>query len=101
MQIKEHVKQVLESNVMARNDDLFCYLRVLVNMWKIEPEHFIPVYNLLKQCPWFETVRRSRQYIQAEHPELWPTDLVKKKRRKKAELMRDWKGDIDKVNEYY
>lgn len=83
------VKTILEQDTRARNTDNHLYLKVL--------EHYsgqrgvdvcsmtVPVF--LKELdhhsfPGFETVRRSRQKIQASYPELAPTESVGRNRSK-------------------
>ena len=71
------VKAILEDNKASRNSDSVLYLKVLTKVCKekeIDIEKLtVPSLLLLGKkigLPCFETVRRSRQKIQAENPEL-------------------------------
>ena len=68
---------ILEKDEYARNSDSYLYLKVCekigndrgINLSTMSVPHFflhLKAYNL----PGFETVRRTRQKLQAEHPEL-------------------------------
>jgi hypothetical protein len=77
------VKSILEANVQARNSDGLLYLKVLERFaeQKRMDIHRLTVPTLLlcgKELglPGFETVRRSRQKIQAEYPELSGNEKV-------------------------
>ena len=76
---KELVKQVLEENERARNSDNELYILVCN---KINPHVlYMPFCDVLRQLeehslPPFESVRRARQKIQAERPDLRPCDEV-------------------------
>ena len=83
--ITDIVKRVLEKNEQARNSDSFLYLQVLRNIahrdsWKMPLQMMSVSYFLLHMkelgAPNFETVRRARQRIQAEYPELKACDAV-------------------------
>ena len=71
------VKAILEQDTPSRNSDSVLYLKVLTAVCKekeIDIESLtVPALLLLGKkigLPGFETVRRSRQKIQAEFPEL-------------------------------
>ena len=77
------VKQILEKNVEARNSDNILYLEVLryYSSEKSIDLHHLSVPDFLmkleqKGFPAFETVRRSRQKVQATYPELAATGAV-------------------------
>lgn len=71
------VKAILQENKQARNSDSFLYFKVLK---KLGSEKEVDIDNipitlfLLKMTEWgfppFESVRRARQKIQADFPEL-------------------------------
>lgn len=73
----ELVKEVLTTEPQSRNSDNYLYLRVLQ---RIGMERGIDINNMSVVCfllglsksgfPQFESVRRTRQKLQAEHPEL-------------------------------
>jgi hypothetical protein len=81
------VKNLLEQNEKCRNSDSFLYLKVLsltakqkgVDLYKMS----VPIFLLTMQdngFPPFESVRRARQKVQAQHPELAASNKVKKGR---------------------
>ena len=74
---KAIVKAILEQDKMARNSDSYLYLKVLDTMDKEKQMgiHNIPLGRFLVCMsdwgfPPFETVRRTRQYVQRKFPEL-------------------------------
>lgn len=87
------VKQILIEDEMARNSDTFLYLQVchILNPSAIE-EPFWKVLSTLKahRLPNFETVRRTRQKLQAEFPELASTESVRRKKVKKEAEFREY-----------
>jgi hypothetical protein len=71
------VKAILEENEMARNSDSYLYLKVLEHISRREDlglEYMTVIYflsNISKMpVPGFETVRRTRQKVQADCPDL-------------------------------
>lgn len=80
------VKDILEADPQTRNSDSFLYLKVLeniaeqkdINLQKITVPDFLTSSDL--PFPIFETVRRSRQKIQASHPDLAACDKVEEMR---------------------
>ena len=71
------VKTILEEDERARNSDSFLYFRIIekFGMQQGFDVNQIPVASfLLNMSQWgfpnFESVRRSRQKVQAEYPEL-------------------------------
>ena len=80
------VKDILETDPQTRNSDSFLYLKVLeniaeqkdINLQKITVPDFLTSSEL--PFPGFETVRRSRQKIQATYPELAACDKVEEMR---------------------
>ena len=78
------VKAILEDNVQARNSDSYLYLKVLdyIADQKNIVLAAMPVPYFLTNMkefgfPGFETVRRTRQKVQACFPELAASDKVK------------------------
>lgn len=71
------VKAILEDNVQARNSDSYLYLKVLdhiadefgIVLSAMPVPYFLTNINDLP-FPGFETVRRTRQKIQADFPDL-------------------------------
>ena len=75
--IKAQVKSILEHDRKARNSDSYLYLRILQKIAEEYGTDFqsIPITDFLQQMDWlgappFESVRRSRQKVQAESPHL-------------------------------
>lgn len=79
----ELVMDLLEQNEQCRNSDSYLYLKVLsvvarqkgINLYELP----VPVFLLTMKdngFPGFETVRRTRQKIQAAHPELAACEAV-------------------------
>ena len=82
--IHSKVKRILENNPETRADDWLLILEV----WKEYISTEMPVETLLKNhikldVPSFESIRRSRQKIQADNPHL--VDEVARSLRKKEE----------------
>lgn len=75
----ELVKKILEEDPFARSSDDFLYVEVCRTIVQnITPKSFGYVMTHRKELglPPFESVRRSRQKIQAQHPELAACDKV-------------------------
>ena len=78
------VAELLIQNEQCRNSDSYLYLKVLSVMARHKGiniyEMSVPVFLLTMKengFPPFETVRRARQKIQAEHPDLAACESVK------------------------
>ena len=75
--VKDLVKLILETDPRARNSDSFLYFKVIE---MIDSTKKMGVFNiplgrfLLNMSDWgfppFETVRRTRQFVQRKHPHL-------------------------------
>lgn len=71
------VKSILESDERARNNDGYLYFKVLdmcgkrdgIDYISLTISDFLPFVNAMN-VPNSETVRRTRQKLQATHPEL-------------------------------
>ena len=73
------VKFVLENCEKARNSDMELYLIICetLNPTAYRKPFFYVISHLEELgLPPFETVRRTRQRVQAKHPELRPCDTV-------------------------
>lgn len=76
---KELVKQVLEENESARNSDNELYVEIC---YRVNPSVLrLPFADVIGgladyNLPPFESVRRTRQKLQAERPDLRPCDEV-------------------------
>lgn len=91
------VKDILTDSVQARNNDNVLYLMVLnhvSNRNNIDIQSMtVPVFLLKMKdygLPGFETVRRSRQKVQADNPELEGTESTRRKRAKQEAVYRDF-----------
>lgn len=89
--IKALVKSILEQDEQARNSDSFLYFRLLERIDKAilnVPVHDFLLGMGLYGIPPFESVRRTRQKVQAECPWLAACDRVKEFR---AENEKDYR----------
>ena len=98
---KALVTAILEQDQAARNSDYILYLRVLQiiterhsNLTPLKTLTVIDFLNGLNEsnCPYpgFETVRRSRQKVQAEFPYLCASEKVKEYRAENEEAFREF-----------
>ena len=91
------VKQILEKNVEARNSDNILYLEVLryysaekgIDLYRLSVPDFLMKLEQ-KGFPAFETVRRSRQKVQATYPELAATGAVGAFRARNEKVYREF-----------
>lgn len=91
------VKAILEQDQKARNSDSFLYFRLLSKLGEEKGLNLdnIPVtVFLLSMAEWgfppFESVRRARQKLQAEFPELSANETVAAHRAENEEAFRDF-----------
>lgn len=87
---KDIVQSVLETDEISRNSDDYLFIKVCAIINAEYPE--LTLREALRHreqygIPSFETVRRTRQKLQAEEPKLRPCDKVKEAR---AELEHDY-----------
>lgn len=83
------VLKILKEDEHAREDDFYLFEKVL--------EHFIPgisryirwIHNSmrLKKLPTWETMRRSRQKMQKDHPELKDVETMIHRAEKEEEVL--------------
>ena len=81
--VSKLVKGILEENKQARNSDSHLYLKVLeqkakesgIDLKGMTVPFFLESYDVLG-FPGFETVRRTRQKVQATYPELASAERV-------------------------
>lgn len=96
-QISTLVKQILIEDETARNSDMFLYLKVCekLNPSVLEKPFWLVISSLKTfKLPNFETVRRTRQKLQADFPELASAERIKEKRTEKEQEFRDFaRGD--------
>lgn len=87
------VKSILEADEKARNSDSFLYFRLLERIDKAlltMPVHDFLLGMGLREIPAFETVRRTRQKVQAECPWLAACNRVKEFRMENEEVYRNF-----------
>ncbi len=93
--IYDRVLRLLREDEKYRNSDTKLFLRILDDLGCIVysrkvDEHFIPVTKF-KTAPQYESVRRSRQKVQQEYPDLTATDPeVRKQRGQKEATKGTW-----------
>lgn len=91
------VKRLLTEDPQTRNSDSYLYLKVLehcalqkgIDLSGLTVPNFLTSMNVLN-LPCFETVRRSRQKIQQEHPELKGNRAVQEARAENEQVYRDY-----------
>jgi len=95
--IKALVKAILETSEKARNNDNYLYLLVIETVAKAYHINLknVPVTDFLyylsdTNFPPFESVRRTRQKIQAECPHLAPCKAVAELRAENEEAYREF-----------
>lgn len=87
------VKEILESYPLARNSDDYLYVMVcrFINGNGINLSFKDVMLNRSKfNYPAFESVRRTRQKVQADHPELCGTSTVEGQRRLNEEVFKEY-----------
>lgn len=91
------VKNILEQDEKARNTDNYLYFKVLEHYSELREIdiHSMTVPLFLKKLdnhifPGFETVRRSRQKVQAAYPDLAADKAVEKLRDKNESVYQDF-----------
>lgn len=94
---KALVKSILENDRQARNSDSYLYLKILKRISDERGTDFqnIPVTDFLVNMdalgvPPFESVRRSRQKVQAEFPYLAADDEIQVFRAENEQIYRDF-----------
>lgn len=87
------VMEILENFPITRNSDNFLYIKVceyinpsVINKPFWEVLGSVSNYNL----PQYETVRRTRQKIQSEHPELCANSNIAAQRTMNEEVFREY-----------
>ena len=87
------VKRILEKSKKARNSDEYLYVRVIKELYPDALNYpFEWVMLNVRKCglPCYETVSRERRKIQAEHPELWSNETVRRYRREAEEVFKEY-----------
>ena len=91
--VSDLVREILESSREARNSDNQLYCLVCL---ALHPEiAFIPFTQFFLHqselgVPGFETVRRTRQKLQATFPELRPEQRIETARAHNENVVREW-----------
>ncbi len=84
--IESRVRAILENNPDARDDDMILYLMYSNKYGKVRvgelPFEMVMSNYKVFHIPCFESVRRTRQKIQASTPELGCSPEVRRARRK-------------------
>ena len=96
----ELVQIILEQNPYARNSDDFLYLQVCERINNISVN--LPFRQVLMRrkefgFPAFESVRRSRQKLQAMHPELAGNADVEAQRMMNEEIFREYARNMVEI----
>jgi len=114
MRVSDRVKWLLENKPTTRGDDrilILEYFKYFEPIFiydditqKINLSHPLS-YDEFRHLTSFETIRRTRQKLQEEHPELLPTDKTILKRSVRSEQFREIMGkneldDSDLVDYY-
>lgn len=90
---RDIVKRILEINPYTRNSDDYLYLKVCAEI-DARCVNFSFSTVLLERkkfgYPCFESVRRTRQKIQAAYPELAGCDMIEAQRMINEEVFRDY-----------
>lgn len=92
--IDRKVRAILENNPDARNDDMILYLMYCnmhgrVRVGELPFERVMNNYKVF-HIPCFESIRRTRQKIQASNPELGCSPEVRRARRKQQEKYKSY-----------
>ena len=92
------VKQVLEEVPEARNSDDVLYVcvcnRINTNACTL-PFYIVMRHRKIYNFPPFESVRRSRQKLQAAYPELAGSDVVEAQREVNEAVVRDYARQVN------
>lgn len=98
-QIKVIVHEILKDDEMSRNDDDLLYLSVIERFTKdtecpVTPYSMTLAYFLINRkkhrLPKFESVRRARQKLQKDHPELKACEKVEAMRQENEKAFREF-----------
>ena len=87
------VKKILLDDPKSRDSDNHLYCAVVIS---VNPDALTkPFWEVLEHMndfglPCFETVRRARQKIQAEHPDLKASDVVERLRSINEEVYKEY-----------
>ncbi len=91
------VKDILEQDQKARNSDSFLYFQVLKRLGKekdLDLDYVSVTVFLLNMAEWgfppFESVRRARQKLQAEYPNLCASEKVAELREENEKAFREF-----------
>lgn len=91
------VKEILETNEMARNSDMALYVKVCetINPAVLNKPFWVVLMSLKEyNLPNIETVRRTRQKLQAAYPELSGDSKVEAQRVVNEDVFREYARGI-------
>ena len=91
--ISEIVIEVLKEDMRARNSDSYLYLKVCEQINPQSINHafwFVMVRMTELGLPKMETVRRARQKVQHDHPELAGSERVREERKRNEEKFKSF-----------
>lgn len=87
------VKNILETDTKARENDMLLYLQVckLKNLDAVaQPFYIVMQRSKELGLPSYETVSRARRKVQEEHEELKPSKIVQDAREEYEQMMFVW-----------
>lgn len=88
---RELVEKLLQKDERNRNDDKYLTYNVFQEIAKKHGKKIFIPFDLFKEFPAFETVKRVRAKIQNEENRFLPTDPnVLEKRNKRQKEVKDW-----------
>ena len=86
MKVHQSVYELLKINEKTREDDFILVLEVYRKLVDTQlPFESIMQSHAILGLPSFETIRRTRQRIQAQNPELVNEEIKRKRQRKESE----------------
>ena len=96
MKISNMVKILLEDDERCRNSDSYLYLQIVkdtaamngIDLRNVTVPDFL--LSMGKEFPPFETVRRTRQKVQATYPELCASERVEAFRAENEKIFREY-----------
>lgn len=94
--IKALVYFLMQSEDRCRNDDKWLTYKVFQEVAKQHGEKIFIPFNIFKDFPAFETVKRVRAYIQNNQNELPPTDpeVIKKRSQRQHKVRQMMAGEF-------
>jgi hypothetical protein len=93
LQVTDVVRDILRDDVVARDSDDYLYTKVVE---RFNPEALtmpfgeVMLARRILKVPCFESVRRSRQKLQADEPHLCGSKAATADRKQKEDMMREY-----------